>query len=180
MPSPPPSGSTRTRPALVPIRTASPSPATALAEIFAAVVAQQLKGKVAFQMLIYPVTDFSEQQYASREKFGGGEYLLSIKDMEWFGGHLSGGNPAALTEAKSSPMASADLSGLAPAVTITAGYDPPLRRRRSVRRALTRRRRTVRVQVLRQHDSWIRFHAGRDAGSYGGDRLSVRPIESGF
>ena len=88
----------------------------------AAVVAQQLKGKIAFQMLIYPATDFSETVYASREKFGTGEYLLSMEDMAWFGGHLTD-DPAALLDAKASPMAG-DLSGLAPALTITAGFDP--------------------------------------------------------
>lgn len=88
----------------------------------AAVIAQQLKGTVAFQMLIYPATDFSETAYASREKFGTGEYLLSNEDMAWFGAQLTD-DPAALLDAKASPIAG-DLSGLAPALTITAGFDP--------------------------------------------------------
>jgi len=88
----------------------------------AAVVAQQLKGKIAFQLLIYPATDFSETAYASREEFGGGEYFLSAADMAWFGGHLFG-NAAPPANAKASPIAG-DLSGLAPAVTVTAGFDP--------------------------------------------------------
>ena len=89
----------------------------------AAVVAQQLKGKVAFQLLIYPATDFSPTAYASRERFGTGEYFLSAEDMAWFGGHLAD-DPAALLDVKASPIAAASLAGLAPAVTITAGYDP--------------------------------------------------------
>lgn len=89
----------------------------------AAVVAQQLKGKIAFQLLIYPATDFSETVYQSREDFGTGEYLLSMEDMAWFGGHLTD-DPAALLESKASPIATPDLSGLAPALTVTAGYDP--------------------------------------------------------
>jgi acetyl esterase len=89
----------------------------------AAVVAQQLKGKIAFQLLMYPGTDFSATEYASREKFGTGEYLLSMADMAWFGGHLAS-SPEALLEPKASPMATQDLSGLAPALTITAGFDP--------------------------------------------------------
>lgn len=89
----------------------------------AAIVAQQLKGKIAFQLLIYPATDFSDTTYESREKFGNGEYFLSSEDMAWFGGHLFGdsdpsGNP------KASPFAAKDLSGLAPALTVTAGFDP--------------------------------------------------------
>lgn len=89
----------------------------------AAVVAQQLKGKVAFQLLIYPATDFSPTAYPSREKFGTGEYFLSAEDMAWFGAHLSE-DPQALLDVKGSPMAAGSLAGLAPAVTITAGYDP--------------------------------------------------------
>ena len=89
----------------------------------AAVVAQQLKGKIALQVLIYPVTDLTGTDYASRGKFGGGEYLLSMADMEYFGGHYSN-NPEELAGPKASPITQADLSGLAPALTITAGYDP--------------------------------------------------------
>lgn len=89
----------------------------------AAVVAQQLREKVSFQLLIYPGTDFSDAEYPSRELFGGGEYFLSSEDMVWFGGHLFGEyNPAG--DAKASPMAASDLSGLPSALTITAGFDP--------------------------------------------------------
>lgn len=88
----------------------------------AAVVAQQMKGKVAFQLLIYPATDFSDAEYSSREKFGTGEYFLSSNDMAWFGEHLAD-DPAALLDAKGSPLAG-DLTGLAPALVITAGFDP--------------------------------------------------------
>ncbi|MEM7542508.1 MAG: alpha/beta hydrolase [Pseudomonadota bacterium] len=89
----------------------------------AAVVAQQMKGKIAFQMLIYPAVDFTDTVYPSREKFGTGEYFLSMEDMAWFGGHLFGDNAAAPTDPKASPIKN-DLGGLAPAVTITAGFDP--------------------------------------------------------
>ena len=91
----------------------------------AAVVAQQLKGKIAFQLLIYPVTDFSDGNYPSREKFGTGEYFLSSKDMEWFGELLTNPQePEGLAGPMGSPMATKDLSGLAPALTVTAGFDP--------------------------------------------------------
>ena len=89
----------------------------------AAVVAQQLKGKIAFQLLIYPATDFSDGDYPSRARFGTGEYFLSSEDMAWFGAHLFGEHSAA-GDPKASPIAAPDLSGLAPALTVTAGYDP--------------------------------------------------------
>lgn len=89
----------------------------------AAVVAQQLKEKIRFQLLVYPATDFSETVYASREEFGGGEYFLSMEDMAWFGGLLVN-EPSDLLGETASVMATQDLSGLAPALTITAGYDP--------------------------------------------------------
>ena len=89
----------------------------------AAVVAQQLKGKIAHQVLIYPVTDLSGTDYPSRGKFGSGEYLLSMADMEYFGSHYSEA-PEELAGPKASPILFPDLTGLAPALTITAGYDP--------------------------------------------------------
>jgi acetyl esterase/lipase len=89
----------------------------------AAVVAQQLRDKVAFQLLIYPATDFSDAAYESRDKFGNGEYFLSAQDMAWFGGHLFGDNDAA-GDVKASPLASSELAGLPPALTVTAGHDP--------------------------------------------------------
>ena len=89
----------------------------------AAVVAQALQGKVAFQLLIYPATDFGPTAYPSREQFGTGEYFLSSADMAWFGAHLSD-DPGALLAPKGSPIAAASLAGLAPALTVTAGYDP--------------------------------------------------------
>ncbi len=89
----------------------------------AAVVAQQMPDKVAFQLLIYPATDFSDTAYPSRQNFGSGEYFLSGEDMAWFGGHLTD-DPQALLGPKGSPLAAKDLSGLPPALTVTAGYDP--------------------------------------------------------
>ncbi len=91
----------------------------------AAVVAQQLRSKIAFQVLIYPATDFSDQDYPSRTQFGNGEYFLSSEDMAWFGGLLFGGDDRG-TDIKASPILANDLKGLAPALTVTAGFDPLL------------------------------------------------------
>ena len=69
------------------------------------------------------MTDLTGTDYASRGKFGGGEYLLSMADMEYFGGHYSN-NPEELQDQK--PLQSHKLISpvLPPALTITAGYDP--------------------------------------------------------
>lgn len=89
----------------------------------AAVVAQAAPDKVAFQLLMYPATDFGPNEYPSREKFGGGEYFLSTEDMVWFGG-LMADDLNDLNTVKASPMQASDLSALPPALTVTAGFDP--------------------------------------------------------
>jgi acetyl esterase len=88
----------------------------------AAVVAQAAKGKIAFQLLIYPVTDLSSDHYPSRAKFGGGDYFLSAADMAYFG-DLTLTDAKDALDPKMSPMLTEDLSGLAPALTVTAGFD---------------------------------------------------------
>jgi acetyl esterase len=88
----------------------------------AAVVAQALKSKIAFQLLVYPVTDMSSDHYPSRAKFGGGDFFLGKADMEYFGGHTFKDAKDA-SDPKMSPMLTEDVSGLAPALTVTAGHD---------------------------------------------------------
>ena len=89
----------------------------------AAVVAQELMNKIKYQVLIYPAVDLGDTSYPSRDKYGSGEYFLSMEDMAFFGGHLLD-NPEQVLDTKASPITSSNLSGLAPAFTITAGFDP--------------------------------------------------------
>ncbi|NQV22614.1 MAG: alpha/beta hydrolase [Rhodospirillales bacterium] len=89
----------------------------------AAAVSQAVPDKVAFQLLMYPATDLNAGDYPSRDKFGGGEYFLSNEDMAWFGG-LFMASPDDVNDVKASPIRASDLSGLPPAVTVTAGFDP--------------------------------------------------------
>ena len=76
---------------------------------------------VAFQALIYPVTnyDFGTKSYAEN---GEGK-LLTRASMEWFWGHYlrdaSDGE-----NALASPLRETDLTGAPPALVITAEYDP--------------------------------------------------------
>ncbi|WP_078596431.1 alpha/beta hydrolase [Evansella clarkii] len=76
---------------------------------------------IAFQMLIYPVTNHS---FATPSYLENGEgYFLTKDSMVWFWNHYlrneeDGINPYA------SPLQSEDLSGLPPALVLTAGFDP--------------------------------------------------------
>lgn len=74
------------------------------------------------QVLMYPVIDLSEETQ-SRKLFSDG-FFLSKRDREWFTELYLGGTDIAPDEAWVSPLKTADLSGLAPALVLTAGFDP--------------------------------------------------------
>ncbi|MFD3263909.1 alpha/beta hydrolase [Phenylobacterium ferrooxidans] len=92
---------------------------------FAAVVAQELKrsgeAQPDLQLLIYPCTDVASET-ASMTTYAD-SFPLSRATMDWFMGHYMGpeADPA---DPRLSPVRAPDLSGLAPAVVITAGFDP--------------------------------------------------------
>lgn len=78
--------------------------------------------KLAFQLLIYPATD-AALDTPSQEQFKDDGYILSKQDMVWFWRHYLRNeddkeNPYAC------PAEASDLSGLPPALVITAGFDP--------------------------------------------------------
>jgi acetyl esterase len=72
------------------------------------------------QVLIYPVTDATCDRPSMRDNAEG--YFLTRKGMDWFHGHYAdeGTDP---TDWRYSPIF-ADLDGVAPAVVVTAEYDP--------------------------------------------------------
>jgi acetyl esterase len=74
------------------------------------------------QLLIYPATDFSRRR-RSRELFGEG-FLLTNPEMDWFEANYLGADSAHSRDPRASPLLAEDLSGLAPALIITAGFDP--------------------------------------------------------
>jgi acetyl esterase len=78
---------------------------------------------LAAQLLIYPGTDFREDdgRYPSRDENAEG-YFLTRADMEWFRNHYVGSSDP--TDPLLSPLLAADLSGLPPAVVVTAEFDP--------------------------------------------------------
>jgi acetyl esterase len=90
-----------------------------------AVLAQTLAGKrgpaPALQLLIYPATG-SAQPTASAELFGDGFYLTS-NCREWFTNHYLGSEFDG-TDPRISPALAPSLKKLAPAVVMTAAFDP--------------------------------------------------------
>ena len=104
---------------------------------FAAVIAQEMKrtGEVApdLQLLIYPVLDVASES-ASMTIYGE-SYPLPRSAMDWFMGHYlrPGDAPG---DPRLSPLRAKDLSGLAPAVIVAAGFDPLLDQGESYARRL--------------------------------------------
>lgn len=90
-----------------------------------AVVAQTAKREgfaaPALQLLIYPVTDWSWKG-GSMESCAE-VYPLTREIMDWFGAHYLN-DPSEADDVRVSPMKEPDLSGLPPAIVVTAGFDP--------------------------------------------------------
>jgi len=79
--------------------------------------------EVALQVLIYPVCDLVAMDTPSYQEHGEG-YLLTKGMMNWFKGHYLTGVEDRVDEPYCSPVRMHDLSGLPPAIIITAEYDP--------------------------------------------------------
>jgi acetyl esterase len=75
----------------------------------------------AFQLLIYPVVDLVNVA-PSREIFAEGFFLRKVV-MDWYEDQLLLGG-GARTDPRASPLLAQDLAGLAPAMVVTAGFDP--------------------------------------------------------
>ncbi len=92
---------------------------------FAAVICQELRRhgepQPALQLLLYPAVDVASETQSMTTYADA--YPLSRAMMQWFMGHYlgPGDDPA---DPRLSPLKAADLSGLAPAVIATAGFDP--------------------------------------------------------
>jgi acetyl esterase len=79
---------------------------------------------LAAQLLIYPVVDLEDDgglRYPSRREHAEG-YLLTGDDLRWFGAHYPGVD-LDLDDPRLSPLRG-DLHALAPAVIVTAEFDP--------------------------------------------------------
>lgn len=78
--------------------------------------------KLAAQLLIYPVARVDGVETESMKRNASG-YLLEKRDMEWFLSHYLASDTDGVN-VHASPLLSKDLSGLPPALVITAEYDP--------------------------------------------------------
>ncbi|HEX8281842.1 MAG TPA: alpha/beta hydrolase [Pyrinomonadaceae bacterium] len=77
----------------------------------------------AAQLLIYPATDASDRERRrSKELFGRG-FFLAHTDCDAFARYYAEGTDARPDDPRVSPLCAPDLSGLAPALVVTAGFD---------------------------------------------------------
>ena len=76
--------------------------------------------RIAFQALIYPVTDCDYETPSYRDNASG--YLLSRDDCRWFFRTYHGGGES--RDALAWPLRAASHAGLPPALIVTAEYDP--------------------------------------------------------
>ncbi len=74
-----------------------------------------------FQLLVYPVTDLGMTHESYRRVTEG--VPLTSRTMDWFIDHYLHG-PKDRADWRASPLRAADLSGVAPALVLTASYDP--------------------------------------------------------
>jgi acetyl esterase/lipase len=74
------------------------------------------------QFLVYPITELNAQT-RSRTLFGEG-FLLTGRDMEIFATLYVDGSGVAPADPQLSPLLADDLTGLPPALVVTAGFDP--------------------------------------------------------
>ena len=76
---------------------------------------------ITFQLLIYPVTDLT-LAYPSWEENGEPGWILSTRDMRWMIDHYTSGVDD--VDWRAAPITADDLSGLPPALVVTAELDP--------------------------------------------------------
>jgi acetyl esterase len=100
--------------------------------------------KLGYQALLYPAVECG-MTHPSHDRFAEG-YLLTRPTMKWFYEHYLRG-PADVADRRASPLRAADLSGVAPALVLTAGNDVLC----DEGEAYARRLEQNRVPVLRRH-----------------------------
>ena len=98
-----------------------------LAAVVCQLAKQRGKPRIAYQALLYPTVDLrdpvDDPAYPSRHQFGGGDFFLSMRDMEWFRSLYVTDPARESSDARLSPIAG-DVAGLPPALVLTAECDP--------------------------------------------------------
>ena len=92
-----------------------------LAAVVGLALRQDREIRLAFQLLVYPITDALMSQ-PSIERNGSG-YMLTKANLEAYYGHYWP-DFSSREDWRSSPLMAKDLSGLPPALILTAGFDP--------------------------------------------------------
>lgn len=92
-----------------------------LAAVIAQLARDQGGPSLVFQLLVYPAANFNADTTSSRDFADG--YFLTRDDMIWFR-DLYLNSPNDKNNPLASPALASDLSGLPPALIITAEYDP--------------------------------------------------------
>jgi acetyl esterase len=126
--------------------------------------------EVVQQVLVYPVTDGTCDRPSMEENAEG--YFLTRTGMEWFHGHYAN-DDADRKDPRYSPIY-ADLTGVAPAVVVTAEYDPLRDQGRAFAEAL--RDAGVAVEYLEYEGMFHGFFgmdAGIDAAGEAQDRVAA-------
>jgi acetyl esterase len=87
----------------------------------AAILLRGASRQPAFQLLIYPTTDLTHSE-PSHRYFGDG-FMLTRRTTDWF---LANYVPSSglLRDFRASPLFATELSGLPPALVVSAGFDP--------------------------------------------------------
>lgn len=80
----------------------------------------ELGGKFAVQVLIYPCLDLTRRHRSHADLAEG--FLLTKAVYDWYVGNYLAGHDA--QDPRVSPLLASDLSGIAPAVVLHAGFDP--------------------------------------------------------
>ncbi|SRR5579875_878700 len=93
-----------------------------LAAVVSQLLAREGGPTPAAQVLIYPATDIA-YKHPSRSIFAEG-FFLTAEDMDWFDRHYVGDESVDRSDPRISPLRAPDLSGLPPALVVTAGFDP--------------------------------------------------------
>jgi acetyl esterase/lipase len=115
---------------------------------------------LAAQVLFYPATDLLSDLPSNRENAHG--YLMTRERLDWIRGELA--KVSDLADPRLSPLRAASVAGVAPAIVVTAGFDPIRDEGARLRRAPALRRRARSVAALSRADPrlhQLRPRAGR-------------------